>query len=275
MTPRAPVAERYTRLEMMFVAAAREMAGRGVIFVGMSYPLLAATLAKLHHDPDLHFCTEQGIIDWRPPADLERAPVQVSDPILNIGAAFLGDSVDALGSLLMGGGTDLAILPAAQVDRFGNGNTIAIGDYNRPVRWLGGIGGNMDAACLAKAVMFLVPHERRRFMQRVDFITSPGYIDGPGARRRAGLDPQGANLIVTTLGILRFDTPDGGITGSCEAFLDTIYPGVTVEEFQANTGWPVRISPDLNVLEPPSQEEIDLLRRLDPTHVHLRERGDV
>ncbi len=266
--------EQYNAIEMMFIAAAREIAGRGNIFMGMSYPMLSGAFAKIAYDPDLVFCTEPGIIDWEPPADLVRAPIQVSDPILYQGAAFCGDMGDALGSLLMGSSFDLAVLPAAQVDQYGNVNTIVVGDYNHPELRLNGVGGNTDGACLAKAVMFVVPHERRRFVPRVDFITSPGYIEGPGARERAGLDTQGPNLIVTTLGILRFDTPDGGATGSCEAVLDVIYPGVTVEEVKAKTGWPLRISPNLKVMDPPNAEELALLRRLDPMNAYLRERPE-
>ena len=167
----------------------------------------------------------------------------------------------------------LACLPSAQVDRFGNGNTVVVGDYNQPVQRVGGIGGNIDSACLAPAVMFMVPHEPRRFVARVDFITSPGDLDGPGARMRAGLDSQGPNCIVTALGILRFDTPDGGVTGTCEAYLDAVYPGVTQEEVQAKTGWPLRVCSNLKVLPPPTQQEIAVLRRLDPLHAYLRERG--
>ncbi|MBI2888064.1 MAG: hypothetical protein HYY02_12760 [Chloroflexi bacterium] len=270
-------AQGYSALEMMFIAAAREMVGKGIIFMGMSYPMLAGTLAKLGLDPNLQFCTEPGVIDWAPPADLERAPVGVADPVLLQGAASCGDMTDTLCMALMGGDFfDLAALPIAQVDRFGNGNTITIGNYNDPVQRFNGVGGNTDGACLAPAVMFVVPHERRRFLERVDFITSPGYIDGPGGRGRAGLAPQGPNLVVTTLGILRFHTPDGGVTGSCQAYLDTVYTGVAVEEVVAKTGWPLQVSPDLKVMSPPTQAELDLLRRLDPLHSYLREgRGDL
>lgn len=268
------VAQDYSSLEMMLIAAAREMAGQGNIFMGMSYPMLAGTLAKVLYDPDIVFCTEPGVIDWNPPADLERAPIQVADPLFGQGAAFVGDMIDTLGSSLMGGGFfDLACLPIAQVDRHGNGNTIVIGDYHNPTQRLTGVGGNTDGACLSPAVMFVVPHERRRFLEQVDFITSPGYLDGPGGRQRAGLDPQGPNLVVTTLGILRYDTPDGGITGTCEAYLDAIYAGVTVEQVQQRTGWPLQVSPHLKTIERPTERELDLLRSLDPLGVYLRERA--
>lgn len=253
----------YTPHEMMLIAAAREMAGSGAVFMGMNHPVVAGSLAKIHHDPDLMFCTEPGFIDWEPPADLERFPGAVSDPIMYRSSAFCGDMTETLAAGLMGGQLyDLAVLPIAQIDRFGNGNTLVAGDYNHPTQRIGGMGGNPDGACLAPAVMFVVPHERRRFMQKVDFITSPGYLEGPGGRDRAGLNPQGPNRIVTTLGIMRYDTPDGGLTGSCEAYLDAVYAGVNPEDVLAVTGWPLRVAPDLKVLEPATDEELALLRRL-------------
>ncbi|MSQ28584.1 MAG: hypothetical protein EXR51_10705 [Dehalococcoidia bacterium] len=253
----------YTPHEMMIIAAAREMAGRGVVFMGMSHPMLAGCLAKLHHDPDLIFCTEPGFIDWEPPADLARAPDAVSDPIQYNGAAFCGDMTETLAAGLMGGRLyNLAVLPTGQIDRYGNGNTLIAGDYNHPIQRIGGMGGNPDGACLAPAVMFVVPHEPRRFKERVDFITSPGYIDGPCGRDRAGLDAQGPNVIVTTLGILRYDTADGGLTGSCEAYLDAVHPGVSVEQVSANTGWDLRLAPEVKTLPPPTEQELALLRRL-------------
>ena len=261
----------YTPQEMMLVAAAREIAGHGVVFMGMSHPILAGSLAKRLHDPDIVFCTEGGVIDWEIPEDNPRAPIQVTDPVMYRGAAFCGDMTESLGAGLMGRSLyHLACLPVGQIDRFGNGNTVVVGDYNAPLQRIGGIGGNMDAACCAPAVFWLVPHEKRRFLSRVDFITSPGYIDGPGGRERAGLGPQGPNLIITTLGILRLDTPDGGKTGSCEAYLDAVYPGVTVEEARSQTGWDLRVSGDLRVLEPPTQEELAMLHRLDPLGAYLR-----
>ena len=253
----------YTPHEMMIIAAAREMAGRGVVFMGMNHPILAGCLAKLHHDPDLIFCTEPGFIDWEPPAGLARAPDAVSDPIQYNASAFCGDMTETLAAGLMGGRLyNLAVLPTGQIDRYGNGNTLISGDYNHPNQRIGGMGGNPDGACLSPAVMFVVPHQQRRFKERVDFIASPGYLDGPGGRDRAGLDAQGPNVVVTTLGILRYDTADGGFTGSCQAYLDAVHPGVSVEEVRANTGWDLLLAPEVKTLAPPTEQELALLRRL-------------
>jgi glutaconate CoA-transferase subunit B len=169
----------------------------------------------------------------------------------------------------MGGNVDFGVLQAAQVDRFGNLNTLVLGDYRNPERRLGGTGGNTEIACLAKQLITFMPQERRRFVERVDFNTSPGYIDGPGGRRRAGLDPQGPNLVFSTFGAFRFDTPDGGETGSCEMVLEAVFPNFDVEVVQAETGWPLRVAEPLREVEPPTAEELALLRRLDPNTYYL------
>lgn len=259
----------YTLAEMLCVAAARALPKKGVAMLGMGLPVLSGTLAKLMHAPDLVLCTEVGVFDWRPPPDVLRAPVGIHDLILNARTAMVSDMVDALGTCLMGGNVDVGVLSAAQVDRFGNLNALCLGDYRTPTRRLGGTGGNTELACLSRSVVTLMPHERRRFVERVDFLTSPGYVDGPGARVRHGLDPQGPNTVVSTLGVLSFDTTDGGASGSCEMVLEAVYPNVDPEVVQAETGWPLRLAPSLRTIEPPAEEELSLLRRLDPYHFYL------
>jgi glutaconate CoA-transferase, subunit B len=263
-------AEDYTLAEMMCVAAAREYPQDGVALLGMGLPVLSGTLAKLMHAPRLAFCTEVGAFDWQPPTEGARAPIGISDLNLNPGSAMVSDMVDALGSLLMGGNVTFGVLQAAQVDRFGNLNTLVMGDYRNPERRLGGTGGNTEIACLAASVLTIMPQERRRFVERVDFNTSPGYIDGPGARRQHGLDPQGPNRVVSTMGVFRFDTPDGGDTGSCELVLEAVFPNLTPEVVQIETGWDLRVADTVREIEPPTADEITLLRRLDPYGFYLR-----
>ncbi|MEO6398180.1 MAG: CoA-transferase [Tepidiformaceae bacterium] len=259
----------YTLAEMMCVVAAREMPAEGVVMLGMGLPVLAGTLAKMMHAPNLSICTEVGAFDWEPAADVPRASIGIHDFLLNAGAAMVSDMVDALGTLLMGGNVDLGILSAAQVDRFGNLNTLVIGDYLAPERRLGGTGGNTEIACLAKRVLTIMPQERRRFVPRVDFNTSPGYISGPGARRSAGLDRQGPNAVVSTFGVFGFETPDGGESGSCEMVLEAVFPNIEPDVVQIETGWALRVAPTVRQLAPPTEEELALLRRLDPYQFYL------
>lgn len=258
--------------EMMCIVAARYMKGSGTTFVGLGLPMLSALLAKMLHDPEIAYCTEVGVVDWQPEfGGSPRAPRGVGDPILTVGTAYLGDMLDTLGTLLMGSSVDTAVLSGGQIDRYGNLNTLLIGSYSDFARRFPGSGGNTDLACMAKRTIVIMPFEPRRFVKRVDFLSSPGYIDGPGARRRAGLEPQGPNLVITTLGVFGFDTSDGGETGSCEMELRALMPGVEAEGVAALIPWPLRLSPTLNQISPPTQEEITLLRRLDQAKTYLRD----
>lgn len=259
----------YTLAEMMCVAAAREFPKTGVVMLGMGLPVLTGTLARLLHSPDVVICTEVGAFDWQPRNDVTRASVGIHDLILNDGAVMVTDMVDALGTLLMGGNVDLGVLGAAQIDRFGNLNTLLLGSYQATERRLGGTGGNTEIACLARRLLTIMPQERRRFVERVDFNTSPGYVSGPGARQRAGLDPQGPNRVVSTFGIFGFDTHDGGESGSCEMVLEAVFPNMDPDVVRIETGWDLRLAAHVATVEPPAAEELTLLRRLDPYHFYL------
>ena len=265
-------AEDYTLAELMCIAAARELQDGENIFMGLGLPCLAATIAKMLYVPNAQLFTEVGVFDWVPqaPEVMGRGPLHIFDQPLNVGSAMLGDMLDQLGAMMMGGHVDTAFLGGAQIDKFGNINTICLGDYHHPTRRLGGVGGNTDAACLVKKVIAILPHERRRFVERVDFLTSPGYIDGPGGRRRHGLSPQGPNVVISTLGILRFDTSDGE-SGTCEMYLDATFPNVTADTMKAMTNWDLKVSAELKQVEPPTAEEVALLRSLDPLKFHLAE----
>lgn len=261
----------YSLAEMMVVQAAREVAGSASAFVGMGLPMLATALAKFAHNPGLVYCTEVGIGDWHPNFDeVDRAPAGVADPILDRGAAYAGDMVDALGAWLMGDRLEVAVLTGAEVDRYGNLNALLIGDPANPDVRLPGTGGNTDAACLARRVISIVSLEPRRFVERVSFRTSPGYIAGPGTRRAAGLSPQGPNLVVSTMGVFGFDTSDGGESGSCELTLVRTYPGITAEAVAAMVPWKLRIASHLDECEAPTDDELRLLRHLDPGPTYLR-----
>lgn len=259
----------YTLAELMCITAARGMPKTGVVMLGMGLPVLAGTLAKMLHAPELHICTEVGAFDWEPAPDISRASIGIHDLLLNHGSAMVSDMVDALGTLLMGGNVDIGVLAAAQVDRFGNLNTLVMGDYLVPERRLGGTGGNTEIACLAKRTLTIMPQERRRFVPRVDFNTSPGYISGPGARTRAGLGAQGPNVVVSTFGVFGFDTPDGGESGTCEMVLEAVFPNMAPDVVQIETGWELRVAGNVREIEPPTDEELTLLRRLDPHFFYL------
>ena len=262
----------YTLQELMVIEAGRRLGEFESVLVGLGLPVLAATIAKLTSRPHMIYSTEIGVFDWYPdPETIARAPVGIHDLSLFPGSGMLSDMADALGAWTHGGNAECALLTGAQVDKYGNLNTIAIGDYLDPERRLGGTGGNTDLACSAQRLVTIMSLEARRFVERCDFITSPAYIDGPGARRREGLADQGANVVVSTMGVFGFDTADRGRTGSCEMVLTDLLPGVEVESVRAMVPWDLRVAPQLGSVDPPTSEELDWLRRLDSLGMYLRE----
>lgn len=263
-------AEDYTLPELMCIEGARILPAAGVAMLGLGLPVLSGTLSHCLHHPDLLLCTEVGAIDWRPdPETLARAPIGIYDLILNDGSAMTSDMVDALGTLLMGGHVDVGYLTGAQIDRFGNLNTLVVGTYQEPRKRLAGTGGNTEIACLAKQIVVLMSQEPRRFVERVDFCTSPGYPGGAGGRASVGLAPQGPNYVVSTMGVYRYDTPDGGRTGSCELALEALFPNVEVDVIRALVPWDLTIDAQLREVEPPTIKELAMIRRLDPFKFYL------
>lgn len=244
----------YTPAELMVAAAAREIADGDVVFVGMRLPLLGFQLAKSTHAPNAVGVFELGIIRDTP------AP----EPILTMGdlpnlyrAQWLADTGDVMG-LLQQGAVDVSFIGGAQVDRFGNLNTTYIGSPHRIETRLPGSGGACDLASLAGRHIIVMAHELRRFVPRVDYITSPGYGDGPGWRKRVGLPRGGPAAVITTLGVLRFDDQ------TREMVLASTHPGVTVDEVAANTGWPLKTAPDVSRTPTPTEVELTALRGFDP-----------
>ena len=172
-------------------------------------------------------------------------------------ALWLADTADVMG-LLQNGSVDVSFIGGAQIDRFGNLNTTYIGGTAAPETRLPGSGGACDLACLARRHIIIMAHERRRFVPRVDYITSPGYGNGAGWRRAAGLPRGGPSAVITTLGVFRFDRPTG------EMVLTTLHPGVSIDEVQANTGWPLRVSSTIEQTPAPALHELDAIKRYDP-----------
>ncbi|UCF93447.1 MAG: CoA-transferase [Desulfobacterales bacterium] len=244
----------FTLPQLMVTAAAREIRDGEVVFVGMRLPLLGFLLAKSTHAPNAIGVYELGIVrDTVAPA-----------PILTMGdlpnlyhAQWLADTADAMG-LLQQGQVDVSFIGGAQVDRFGNLNTSYVGGLSRIATRLPGSGGACDLASLAGRHIIVMSHEKRRFVPRVDYMTSPGYGEGPGWRRRVGLPRGGPAAVITTLGVFHFDAK------TCEMILVAVHPGVTVEAVQAHTGWPLRVAPEVHQTPVPGEEELAMLRRFDP-----------
>lgn len=244
----------YTLPQLMVTAAAREIADGEVVFVGMRLPLLGFLLAKSTHAPEAVGIYELGIV----------RDTLAPEPILTMGdlpnlyrARWLADTADMMG-LLQQGRVDVSFIGGAQVDRFGNLNTSYIGGVANVTTRLPGSGGACDLASLAQRHIIIMNHEKRRFVPRVDYITSPGFGAGAGWRRKVGLPRGGPATVITTLGVLRFDAQ------SCEIMLVSVHPGVSVETVRDNTGWPLQIADQLTETPKPTEKELDMLQRFDP-----------
>jgi glutaconate CoA-transferase subunit B len=238
----------------MVTAAAREIADGEVVFVGMRLPLLGFLLAKTTHARRAVGVYELGIV--RDTASPE--PLMTMGDLPNLcRAQWLADTADAMG-LLQQGRVDVSFIGGAQVDRFGNLNTSYIGGIEAVSTRLPGSGGACDLACLAKRHIIVMSHEKRRFVPRVDYITSPGYGEGGAWREDVGLPRGGPSTVITTLGLMRFE-PD-----TKEMVLVSTHPGVKVETVVENTGWPLKVASDLTSTPAPTKLELEILARFDP-----------
>jgi glutaconate CoA-transferase subunit B len=249
----------FTRQELMAAAAAREFRDGDVCFIGTGLPMVAAYLAKYTHAPDAVLIFESGIVDARP----RELATGVGDYRLLTGCAKAADLYYTL-SLLQGGFVDLGFLGAAEIDPFGNINSTVIGDYHRPKVRLPGSGGANDIASLADRVAVIVPHERRKLVARLAYLTTPGYLDGPGARQRAGLPGSGPTHVITDLAVLGFNPETRRL------WVESLHPGVQLEQVQANTGFAIEAAPGLHTTPPPSAEQVRLLRQvIDPEGIYI------
>lgn len=244
----------YTLQEMMVVATAREIRDGEMVFVGMRLPMLAFALAKRTHAPRAFGLYENGIIRDAPSPELLYT---ISDPPNIPGAIYCNGVLDIM-AFLHRGHVDVGFVGGAEVDRFGNVNTSVIGDPARPQVRLPGSGGGADIACLARRLVIIMEHDRRRFRERVDYVTSAGYGDGGDWRRQVGLPRGGPAAIVSTLGVFRFDE------ATKEARLSSYHRGQSVESVRANTGWELQVAPDVKETAPPTADEVRIIRGCDP-----------
>jgi glutaconate CoA-transferase subunit B len=250
----------YSASELMTINAARLLRDGDVVFVGVGLPNLACNLARRTHAPNLTMIYEAGVVGAQP----ARLPLSIGDPTLVSGAASVCSMYEIFAFYLQRGLIDVGFLGGAQIDRFGNVNATVIGDYDRPKVRLPGSGGAAEIAAWANRTYLLAPHQKRRFPERCDFVTGAGYLSGGGARAAAGLRGGGPQAVVTDLGLLEPDE-------SGELTLTALHPGVSVEQARANTGWPLKLAPELRATEPPSADELRLLRdELDPEGIYLK-----
>ncbi|MGA8942874.1 MAG: CoA-transferase [Thermoactinomyces sp.] len=249
-----------TETEQMIIAAARLLPEDAAVFVGTGMPLLASVLALNTHAPDLLLVYEGGGIGGKPTG---RLPIQVSESLTYENGIAAG-SMDYVMSLAQAGWIEYGFLGGAQIDQYGNLNTTVIGDWEHPKVRLPGSGGGADIASLCEKTIILMRQDRRKFVKKLDFLTSPGYLIGPGAREKAGLPRNsGPYRVITQIGIYGFDEVTRKMT------LLQLFPGKTLEDVQEQSSFPVEISSNWTYVEPPDKKELAALHALDPDGIVL------
>lgn len=244
----------YSPSELMIVNAARALKGNRVVFVGVGLPNIACNLAQRSHAPELELVYESGVYGAHP----ARLPLSIGDPTLVSYATSVVSMADLFMYYLQGGLVDVALLGGAQIDKYGNLNTTVIGDYARPKTRLPGSGGACEIAINARQIFMIMRLKGRAFVEKVDFVTSPGHT-----KNRAGIPGNGPQLVITDRALFNFANDEREMT------LYEIAPGETVETIQADIAWPLRVSPDLREMMPPTADELRVIREdLDPVGLY-------
>ncbi|MBF7083645.1 glutaconate CoA-transferase [Desulfallas sp. Bu1-1] len=252
----------YSAQEFMVSACSRLIKDNECVFIGVGIPLLAGVVASKIHAPNSVLIYEAGGIG----AISRRLPWSISDNATTDNALVATELWRVLGDVQRGF-VDVAVIGGAQIDKFGNLNTTAIigpdKSYQKPQTRLPGSGGANDLASSAKRLLIIMRLENRKFVEKLDYITSPGFLAGPGCREKAGLKGGGPEAVITNKCIFRFDPL------TKEMYLDELFPGVTIEEVRSDVGWDLKISSDIKIVEPPTEKEIEIMHKIDPLGVVL------
>lgn len=251
----------WTPDEMMTAVAARELLDGEVCFVGIGLPNLACNLARATHAPNLVLIYESGAVGAAP----ERLPVSIGDPALVTGALMVVGIPEIFQHFLQAGRVDVGFLGGAQIDRYANINSTVIGSYDQPKVRLPGSGGATEIAAHARRTLVMARLRKRTFPAEVDFVTSAGHRYCGRPRAELGLPGAGPTRVITDRAVLGVDPEDG------ELMLAGLYPGVTRGEVAAAVGWELRDAGNVEVMEPPTEGEIRLMREvLDPGRLYLK-----
>ncbi len=248
-------AKNYTPTELLACVAAKMLEDKRSVFVGTGLPMIASMLAQRTHAPNLLIVFEAGGIGPQIPV----LPISVGDSRTFYRAVAASSMHDSM-SISQAGYLDYGFLGAAQIDMYGNINTTIIGDWEKPKVRLPGSGGANDVGSLCQRTIIIMRQDKRRFVEKVDFITTPGYLDGPGARERAGLPAgSGPYRVITQLGVYGFDEETKRMK------LLAVHPGVTIEDVKENSSFELIIPDKVETTEPPTEEELRILHEIDPT----------
>lgn len=252
--------ESYTASELMVARASRELKDGEVVFVGIGLPNLACNLARRLQAPNLVLIYESGAVGAVP----SRLPLSIGDPCLVTDSISVCSMVEVFNYYLQGGLIDVGFLGGAQVDRFGNINSTVIGDYNHPKVRLPGSGGACEISIHAKKIIIILKQNKKTFPEKIDFVTSPGFINEQNQRNKYNMPGSGPDLVITDFGVYRFSSKNFTM------FLSEIHPGVSLEDVKENVSWDIDISPNLISTNTPTKEELKIISELDPERIHLR-----
>ncbi|MCY3410197.1 MAG: 3-oxoacid CoA-transferase [Candidatus Heimdallarchaeota archaeon] len=252
---------KYNPMELLICLASRLMEDGTSAFIGTGVPMLAAVLAKKTHAPNLMPVFEFGGLG----SPLEELPLGVGGS-RSFYKALAASSITDVMEAAARGHIEFGFLGGAQIDMYGNLNSTILGDYKNPKVRFPGSGGANDIGSLCWRTITLVPHQKRKYTNDIDFLTTPGYLSGPGAREAAGLPPgSGPYRVVSNLGIMGFDED------SKRMKLLAVNPGVTVQDVIDNTGFEMLIADDVYTTEAPTSEELHILRtEVDPKGYYLK-----
>lgn len=250
----------YSASELLAVTASRLLADNKIVFAGVGTPLLASVLARMTHAPHLVIVVEGGVIG----VEVEPGRLPISTNEMRAGRkAMMLPSITQTFLYAQRGYFDYGFLGGAQIDPYGDINTSLIGPVDHPRVRLPGSGGACDIITHCREILIVTLHERRRFVERLDFITSPGQLGGRDGRRQAGLLFGAVTTVVTNLCMMSFSPETGRMR------LDAVQDGVEVAQVQENTGFEVPVAAQIPRLPPPTEKELEILRMLDPHRVFL------
>lgn len=248
-------------IQNLVVEAARNICSNEIVFAGVGLPIMAMAVAKKFYQPKITIVCESGVVDTMP----TKLALSISDPSLVNNCAGLFTPNEIFSFFLQSGRIDVGIIGGAQIDRYGNVNSTVIGTYDTPKLRMPGSGGACEIASNSKSTIILMPQSQRRFVKKVDFVTSPGHIQlvADGQKLRGN----GPRAVITDMGAYAFDKD------TKEMYLEGIFSDVSIDDICANTGWPISISRDIRLIKSPEKEEIAFINALDPDGIFLGKLG--
>jgi len=252
---------KFTLAEIMIYNAALEVHNHDKVVIGQGLPIVACTLAKNFHAPEAVLMTEAGLVDIDP----YRSPLHIADPTCLKGFSYSCDLVDIFTTILNRGFVDVCFLGVGQIDKFGNINSTVVGDYKNPKMRMMGAGGATDFAAYSKRLILTM--RGGKFVDKLDYFTTPGWLEGGDSKKRAGLPDIGPEVLISTKAVFRFPPPEHELT------LSSLHPGFKLEDVQKDIPWKLKVAKEIKTTPVPTKAAIDFIRDFDPTLTAGRKLG--